>query len=142
MQSAVQRAKNVRPVDNDALAAAADDDFCYLTTRGRVTGKPHEIEIWFAMERGGHTLYLLAGGGDGSDWVRNLRADPAVTVRVRDNTYSATARVVEQGTDEDALACWLVYEKFQPRYSGSLESWRDRSLPVAVAIHVDETRQS
>ena len=32
------------------LAAHVDDDFCYLTTRGRVTGAPHEIEIWFALD--------------------------------------------------------------------------------------------
>ena len=53
---------------------AGDDDYCYLTTRGRVTGNDHEIEIWYA--RDGDTLYLLAGAGDASDWVRNLQADP------------------------------------------------------------------
>ena len=57
----------------------SDDDYCYLTTTGRVTGAPHEIEIWFALD--GPGLYLLAGGGFGSDWVRNLVAEPAVTVR-------------------------------------------------------------
>ena len=115
-----------------ALADAADDDFCYLTTRGRVSGKPHEIEIWFALD--GNTLYLLSGGGEGSDWVRNIQADPSVTVRVRDTTYDATARVLEPGTDEDARARQLVFDKFQPRSSGSLDSWRERSLPVAVDV--------
>jgi deazaflavin-dependent oxidoreductase (nitroreductase family) len=110
----------------------ADDDFCYLTTRGRVTGDPHEIEIWFALE--GTTLYLMSGGGDRSDWVRNLRAEPAATVRLRETTYDATARVVEPGTDEDALARRIVTEKYQPGYSGSLDEWRARSLPVALEI--------
>jgi deazaflavin-dependent oxidoreductase (nitroreductase family) len=113
-------------------ADATDDDVCYLATRGRVTGDRHEIEIWFAAC--GATLYLLSGGGDRSDWVRNLRADPSVTVRVRDVTYEAGARVLERGTDEDALARRLVYEKFQPRYSGSLDDWRERSLPVALDL--------
>ena len=36
------------------------EDFCYLTTTGRTSGKPHEIEIWFALRDG--TLYLLSGG--------------------------------------------------------------------------------
>ena len=61
--------------------------FCYLTTRGRVSGRPHEIEIWFV--RHGSSLFMLAGAGARSDWVQNLRADPVVTVRVRDVTYSA-----------------------------------------------------
>jgi deazaflavin-dependent oxidoreductase (nitroreductase family) len=81
----------------DELATVADDDFCYLTTRGRVSGRPHEIEIWFALDD--RTLYLLSGGGDRSDWMRNLRADPAVTVRLRDTPYAATARIVEPGEE-------------------------------------------
>ena len=115
----------------DELAAATDDDFCYLTTRGRVSGRPHEIEIWFARE--GRTLYLLSGGGERSDWVRNLQAEPAVTVRLRDATYDATARVVE-GRGESERGRGLVFEKYQPRYSGSLERWRRESLLVAIDV--------
>ena len=115
----------------DELSAATDDDFCYLTTRGRVSGRPHEIEIWFALD--GRTLYLLSGGGDASDWVRNLRAEPAVTVRLRDTTYAAAARVVEAG-DESERGRGLVFEKYQPRYSGSLERWRRESLLVAIDV--------
>jgi deazaflavin-dependent oxidoreductase (nitroreductase family) len=115
----------------DELVAAADDDFCYLTTRGRVSGRPHEIEIWFALDR--RTLYLLSGGGDSSDWVRNLRTEPAVTVQLRDVTYAATARVVDGG-EESERGRDLVFEKYQPRYSGSLERWRRESLLVAVDV--------
>jgi deazaflavin-dependent oxidoreductase (nitroreductase family) len=113
------------------LVEAVDDDFCYLTTRGRVSGHPHEIEIWFALD--GRTLYLLSGGGDRSDWVRNLRAEPAVTVRLSNTTYAATARVVEAG-DESERGRGLVFEKYQPRYSGSLERWRRESLLVAIDV--------
>ncbi len=115
----------------DELPAAADDDFCYLTTRGRVSGRPHEIEIWFALD--GRTLYLLSGGGEGSDWVRNLRAEPAVTVRLRDETHAATARIVGDG-DESERGRGLVFEKYQPRYTGSLDRWRRESLLVAIDV--------
>jgi deazaflavin-dependent oxidoreductase (nitroreductase family) len=115
----------------DELAAASDDDICYLTTRGRVSGQAHEIEIWFALDR--RTLYLLSGGGERSDWVRNLRADRSVTVRLRDTTYAATARVVEAGEESDR-GRRLVFDKYQPRYSGSLERWRRESLLVALDV--------
>ena len=115
----------------DELLAATDDDFCYLTTRGRVSGRPHEIEIWFALD--GRTVYLLSGGGDRSDWVRNLLAEPAVTVRLRDMTHAATARVVEGG-DESERGRGLVFEKYQPRYTGGLERWRRESLLVAIDV--------
>ena len=112
-------------------SGVGEDDFCYVTTRGRVSGQPHEIEIWFVLS--GARLYLLAGAGEDSDWVRNLRVDPAVTVRLRDSTFSATARVVED-TDEDRRARTLVFDKYQPRYTGELESWRERALPVAIDL--------
>lgn len=58
----------------------AADDYCYLTTTGRRTGRPHRIEIWYAAD--GDRLYLLSGGGRSSDWVQNLIADPAVLVEI------------------------------------------------------------
>ena len=100
------------------------EPFCYLTTAGRVSGRPHTIEIWFALRD--HTLYVLSGGGDGSDWVRNLLRRPEVTVR--------RARVVEPGSDEDELARRLVVAKYQPTYGGDLSGWRRSALPVAVDL--------
>ena len=117
------------------LAAHVDDDFCYLTTRGRVSANPHEIEIWFAVDtETPTTLFLMAGGGDGSDWVRNLRADPTVTVRVGNTTYAARARVVDPESEEDERARTLVHDKFAPRYSDDLTEWRGRALPVAIDV--------
>ena len=109
-----------------------DEDFCYLTTVGRVTGRPHEIEIWFALE--GHTLYMLSGGRDRSDWVKNLRHNPKVTVRIGGERFEGRARVVE-GMEEDDLARRLLVEKYE-REPGSLANWRRTALPVAVDLAV------
>jgi deazaflavin-dependent oxidoreductase (nitroreductase family) len=108
----------------------ADLDYCYLTTTGRVTGRPHEIEIWFALHD--DTLFVLSGGGERSDWVRNLIRDPHVSVRIGDDVRETTARVVTDD-DERELAGTLLVEKYRPRYSGDLTTWRQRSLPVAIA---------
>jgi deazaflavin-dependent oxidoreductase (nitroreductase family) len=110
------------------------DDFCYLTTTGRRTGRAHTIEIWFATPEGaGSPLYLLAGGGRQSDWVRNLVATPAVSVRVGEQTWSATAQVIEDAAEREEAAR-LVFEKYQPGYGGDLSGWRASALPVAVAL--------
>jgi len=109
--------------------------FCYLTTTGRVSRRPHTIEIWFALQD--HTLYLLSGGGDRSDWVRNLLTRPEVTVRLGRRDAAALAgraRLVEAGSDEDELARRLVTGKYQPGYGGDLSGWRRSSLPVAVDL--------
>jgi deazaflavin-dependent oxidoreductase (nitroreductase family) len=114
----------------------ADDDFCYLTTHGRITGRPHEIEIWYA--RAGDTFYLMSGGGEHSDWVRNLRANPAVRLRVDGSTYAAIARVLDDGPEE-RRARELVFEKYQPRDSGNLTQWRHAAVPVAIDLVKDQT---
>ena len=114
------------------LGALAGEDFCYLTTTGRVTGGPHTIEIWFALD--GHTLYMLSGGRDGSDWVKNLQRAPEVTVRIADERFEGHARVVEEG-EEDELARSLLIEKYEST-PGSLSNWRRTALPVAVDLAV------
>jgi deazaflavin-dependent oxidoreductase (nitroreductase family) len=106
-------------------------DYCYLTTTGRVTGLPRTIEIWFAVNE--QTLYLLAGNGEQSGWVKNLRRTPEVDVRLNRTHFTGRARIVEEAK-EDTLARQLVFAKYQPRYSDDLSSWRDTALPVAVTI--------
>jgi deazaflavin-dependent oxidoreductase (nitroreductase family) len=107
-----------------------DLDFCYVSTTGRVTGRVHRIEIWFALAD--RTVYLLSGS-ESSDWVRNLMAHPAVTVELGDQRFAATARILRGGAEE-AQARQLVYEKYRARYRGDLTEWRDRSLPVAIDL--------
>jgi deazaflavin-dependent oxidoreductase (nitroreductase family) len=108
--------------------------FCYLTTKGRVTGRPHEIEMWFGLGPGGRTLYMLSGGGDRSDWVRNLKKDPGVTARLGGERFEGRARVVED-PEEDGLARRLLVEKYE-RKPGSLSNWRRRARPVAIDLSV------
>lgn len=118
------------------LGALAGEDFCYLTTTGRVTGKAHEIEIWFDVGPDGRTLYMLSGS-ERSDWVKNLRQDPEVTVRLAGERFGGRARVVED-SEEDELARRLLVEKYE-RSPGSLSNWRRRALPVAVELSVRQT---
>ncbi|HEY8491849.1 MAG TPA: nitroreductase/quinone reductase family protein, partial [Dehalococcoidia bacterium] len=112
-------------MERAALGDLAGEDYCYLTTTGRVTGRPHTIEIWFGLH--GATLYLLAGGRERSDWVRNLRRDPAVTVRLGRAVLRGRARVVTEAA-EDGLARRLLLEKYAPRYRGDLTDWGRTAL--------------
>lgn len=102
-----------------------------LTTVGRVTGRLHRIEIWFAQK--GATLYMLSGGGDHSDWVRNLIAEPAVMVRAGDADYPGRGRLVHDAA-EQRVARDAVFNKYVFRYGGDLTGWRESSLPVAIDL--------
>ena len=119
--------EHVAPIN---LHGLAEENFCYLTTTGRVTGKPHIIEIWFELDA--HTLYMLSGAKGSSDWVKNIRRLPEVTVRIGDYSFRGLGRVVED-PQEDALARKLLLDKYH-RSSNDLTRWGRTALPVAVDL--------
>jgi len=112
--------------------AEANLDFCYLTTIGRKSGLERTVEIWFGLD--GDTVYLLSGGGDSSDWVRNLQANDRVAVKLGRRKYLGTARLIE-GVDEESRARRLLASKYQGWEHGKrLSSWARNSLAVAVDL--------
>jgi nitroimidazol reductase NimA-like FMN-containing flavoprotein (pyridoxamine 5'-phosphate oxidase superfamily) len=111
--------------------SSAAEDYCYITTTGRVSGKPHTIEIWFGYAN--DTIYILAGGGERSDTVRNGRKQPRVRVKIGEREYRGVMRAVEDA-EEDALARRLLLEKYAPGYAGDLSDWGKNALPVAIDL--------
>ncbi len=108
-------------------------DFCYVTTIGRRTGNPHTIEIWFGSQTEG-TIYLLSGGGDQSDWVKNLVANPSVHVKISDREWEGQARVL-QDEGEEAGVRRLLATKYQAWRDGKpMSNWARTSLPIAIDL--------
>ncbi|HWL65191.1 MAG TPA: nitroreductase family deazaflavin-dependent oxidoreductase [Actinomycetota bacterium] len=108
------------------------EQFCYVTTKGRRTGRPHTIEIWFGVVD--RTLYLLSGGGMRSDWVANLVAAPDVSVRVGSTEYPARARIVDD-PDEEARARPLLAGKYLGWKEGeAMSGWAQTALVIALDL--------
>jgi deazaflavin-dependent oxidoreductase (nitroreductase family) len=107
----------------------------YLTTIGRRTGLPRQIEIWFVVYRG--RFYLFAETGEAAAWVKNIRRNPEVGVRIGERQIGATARVLNHETDR---ALWDQVAAIADRKYG----WGD-GLPVEItplaprAAHSDLT---
>lgn len=89
--------------------------FFYLTTIGRRTGLPREIEIWYT-ERDGR-YYLIAEHGEQAQWVRNIRAQPRVHGRVGDRSFAGRARVVDR--EAEAALAGAVAELSAAKYGWS-----------------------
>lgn len=97
------------------------EQFLYLTTTGRTSGLPREIEIWFVEAEGRY--YILAEFPE-SHWVRNIEKDPRVRVRLGDRTFEAAARALDRKRDADKweLAQRLARDKY---------GWGD-GMPVEI----------
>jgi deazaflavin-dependent oxidoreductase (nitroreductase family) len=86
--------------------------FLYLTTIGRITGVPREIEIWFVEWDG--KLYVLAEHFHQAQWVKNIERNPRVRVRLGEQRFDATARILGQESDREGwqAAQRLAREKY------------------------------
>jgi deazaflavin-dependent oxidoreductase (nitroreductase family) len=117
----------------ELLSQCTKDDYCYLTTIGHKSGNPHEIEIWFGIN--GSSLYLLSGGGDKSHWVKNLRANPNVTVRITTHTFTGIAYIVSEENKEAIMARHMLARKYQGWQDGqSLSDWGKTALVVGIEL--------
>jgi deazaflavin-dependent oxidoreductase (nitroreductase family) len=96
--------------------------YLYLTTTGRKTGLPRQIEIWFVAHA--DRFYILAEHFHRTQWVRNIIANPRVQVRLAGREFTATARVLDEQSDASLykLAQQLEREKY---------GWGD-GLPVEI----------
>jgi deazaflavin-dependent oxidoreductase (nitroreductase family) len=101
----------------------AEERVLYLTTIGRRTRLPREIEIWFVVD--GERFYLFAETGEAAGWVKNIRANPKVTIRIAERQIGATARVLDRDTDS---RLWTQVAAIADRKYG----WGD-GLPVEIA---------
>lgn len=117
---------------SERLAEVAGEEDAFLTTRGRVSGEPHEVDLYFGAE--GETIYFLAGSGAESDWVKNVVASPQVSVRIGGKTFRGAARVLGPG-EEEAHVRRLLAAKYERWQEGKpLSSWARTALPAAVEV--------
>ena len=69
-----------------------------LTTTGRVTGRRRRRCV--RAVRSGGRVYLVAIKGK-TAWLRNLEANPEVTLRIRGGTSAGRARLVGDGRERE-----------------------------------------
>jgi deazaflavin-dependent oxidoreductase (nitroreductase family) len=93
----------------------------YLTTVGRKTGKPRTIEIWFVIYQ--RHIYLLAEHGLKAQWVRNIQANPEVTIQIEQHRFRARGRILDDAPDRQE---WQAVADLSRRKYG----WGE-GLPVA-----------
>jgi deazaflavin-dependent oxidoreductase (nitroreductase family) len=105
-------------------AEIRDSNYVYLTTIGRITGLPREIEIWFVESNG--KFYILAEHLHEAQWVKNIERNSRVRVRAGDREFDCTARVLDPERDREA---WQTAQRLANEKYG----WGE-GLPVEIVI--------
>jgi deazaflavin-dependent oxidoreductase (nitroreductase family) len=90
--------KKTNPNSSSKDSSLDHEQYLYLTTRGRKSGLPREIEIWFT-HRDGH-FFLIAEYAT-SNWVRNLLEHQEAQVRVAGRSFGVRARLVSPETEPE-----------------------------------------
>jgi len=112
-----------------SVDALATTEFCYLTTRGRHTGRPHRIEIWFVAHDEG--AYLLSDS-DRADRYRNLVADPSVTLEIAGESRRTTAAPVGPDDPSNAIVRPAMAAKYQGGDAEDLNRWSRTAWVVRI----------
>ena len=77
-----------------SIQNVADNKVLHLTTLGRRTRLLRKIEIWSVVHN--DRFYLFVETGEAAAWVKNIRRNPAVTVRIGEPRVGAMARVLDR----------------------------------------------
>jgi deazaflavin-dependent oxidoreductase (nitroreductase family) len=107
----------------------SSEPFLYLVTRGRKTGKPRVIEIWFVELDGRY--YIVSERGEASQWVKNLRAhaDVFFSVGARENRDGQVARRAAQARALDDSA--------EPELTRRVRSLMDAKYDFSAGLVVE-----
>ncbi len=92
------------------MAGGNTEQFLYLTTTGRKSGQPREIEIWFTSHEGRY--YIIAEHRERANWVRNIMSNAGVSVRVAGETLAAQARVLSDSEYDAEMARQRSRQKY------------------------------
>ena len=108
---------------SSSFETLADEQVLHVTTIGRVTARPRELEIWFILCR--EKFYLFAERGEAAGWVKNIRRHPLVRVRIGERRIDAVAKVLDYRSDR---RLWDEVQSIAKRKYG----WGD-GLPVELS---------
>jgi deazaflavin-dependent oxidoreductase (nitroreductase family) len=100
-----------------------------LTVTGRKSGQEHSLPIWFVLED--ERLLLMPVGGRGSNWYRNLVANPEIRLEADGAELRAAAKPVE---DSEGVAA--IFERFGAKYGADRvkEYYPDQDAAVEIPL--------
>jgi deazaflavin-dependent oxidoreductase (nitroreductase family) len=103
-----------------------------LVTTGRNSGARRESVLVYADDGDRRVVVASNGGADRPPgWLFNVRADPSVQVHVGNETYAATARIVD-ADDPDYARLWKLVNDINGNHYDAYQAKTARPIPMVV----------
>lgn len=120
-------------MDEAVARALATDLTVDITTTGRRSGQPRRMEIWLLAIEG---RYFITGTPGRRDWFANLRANPELTVHLKQRVAAdLPARAVVVG--DEATRRWVLTHAAATWYRGEVELDRLVAGAPMVELTID-----
>jgi hypothetical protein len=109
----------------------ADEKYIYLTTRGRKTGNPHTVELWFAIA--GKEIYLSHEGAC-TDWMKNILEDSRVEFKIGKTQFKGNARIAEAGKVFELGKHALYLKYYGKADEDTINDWFSESTIIEISM--------
>jgi deazaflavin-dependent oxidoreductase (nitroreductase family) len=116
-------------VDLRDLDSVKKQKLIYVTTSGRKTGKPHTVEIWFAVADG---LVYLSHEGERTDWMKNIAENGQVEAKIGSLTFRGGAKMTEAGASRERGKKALYEKYYGPAKQEVIDDWFSLSQVIEI----------
>jgi deazaflavin-dependent oxidoreductase (nitroreductase family) len=107
--------------------------FLLVTHAGRKTGKPHEtVAMTLIYDPRTHEAVICSAWGQNTDWIRNIRAHPALQIQIGRESYTPEHRFL---SEDESVAVAVEFRRQHPRrlrLAAWILGWGDLSSDTAV----------
>ena len=100
--------------------------FLQFTHVGRRTGKPHDaVAMVLGYDAAAREAVICACWGPECDWYRNLRAGPAVDVRIGRDAFTPQTRFLTDAEATQVVAAFRRAHPYRLRLMSAVMGWGD-----------------
>ena len=113
------------------FSRVADEKYIFLTTRGRKTGNPHTVELWFAIAE--MEIYLSHEGAY-TDWMKNILEDNRVEFKIGKIQFRGNARIDESGEAFESGKHALYLKYYGKADEDTINDWFSDSTIIEISM--------
>lgn len=107
--------------------------FLLLVHKGRVTGHPHEaVAMVLRLDPATREAVICSAWGPDTDWVRNLRAGPAMRVQIGADSFEPIHRFLDEDESVEVATAFRRRHPWRLRFMAFVLGWGDLRAESAV----------